>query len=162
MPRPKTKKRALQAFACPYPQCKMTSTTQGGITNHIQRKHLVSKDLRPKTPEPSGLQQATSVASNSHTSLSDPPQTPVPHPPTSSPNSSTPSSSFHQSLPQTPAPQPSASSLLNPSTPTRPARRDQTPLGSPRRPYPGPRVNSVGIHFQKHSWIDGTVCYLRN
>ncbi|KAF8901482.1 hypothetical protein CPB84DRAFT_1846772 [Gymnopilus junonius] len=126
MARPRTKKRsAPQAFACPYPRCNMKSTTQGGVKMHIEKKHAVPEDLRPKTPPQQGDPRMS---------------TPAPH-----------------SAPQTPAPHPPASSPANPSTPHS-NQRSTTPLGSPRRPYPGVRVNSAGVNIQKHRWIDGTPC----
>ncbi|KAF8871196.1 hypothetical protein CPB84DRAFT_1855134 [Gymnopilus junonius] len=143
MARPKTARAsAPKAFACPFPGCKKMSTCQSGITRHYEMKHTIPEDLRPKTPEPPIQPQPCSPSSpgpdlpqtphgGSLDSFGSPPHTPAQNPPTSSsPSSSSPSS----------------------------ARRQRTPLGSPQRPYPGPRVNSTGVHIEKHPWIDGSPC----
>ncbi|KAF8883641.1 hypothetical protein CPB84DRAFT_1850916 [Gymnopilus junonius] len=144
MARPRTKKRsAPQAFACPYPRCNMKSTTQGGVKMHIEKKHAVPEDLRPKTPPQQGDPRMS---------------TPAPHVPQDSPlQTPLAFNSLPESAPQTPAPHPPTSSPANPSTPHS-NQRSTTPLGSPRRPYPGVHVNSAGVNIQKHRWIDGTPC----
>jgi hypothetical protein len=122
--------RNLQIFACDYPGCKKKSTRLSGIRQHYNFVHVVPTDLLPTTRQHHGAHGPMSIG--------------TPEPPEDF------SSDFqpHTTPPPTSSPQ---------STPLRQVQIP--PLGSPQRPYPGIRINSAGIHIEKHPHIDGKECH---
>ena len=123
--------KRLRAFACHFFGCNKTSTRLSGIRQHFERVHKVPVDLQPTqrvekpSEDSSDFEDLPGIAETAADFWDSPPRTPEPSFPPSS------------------------------SSPHRSPHHGRTPLGSPQRPYPGPRVNAAGVHIRKHDLIDG-------